>query len=84
MSAVEEQSMSMPQGDDCSKSKATAMKSKPIPTDHFQAPIPEFAGESNQKEACRSACPVCGGRLLDIRRKLCCIQCHRIVETCCD
>jgi hypothetical protein len=32
----------------------------------------------------RPACPVCGGRLLDIRRKLCCVQCHSIIETCCD
>jgi GNAT superfamily N-acetyltransferase len=32
----------------------------------------------------RPACPVCGGQLLDIRRKLCCVQCHSIIETCCD
>ena len=32
----------------------------------------------------RPACPVCGGRLQDIRRKLCCVQCHSIIETCCD
>ena len=32
----------------------------------------------------RPACPVCGGQLLDIRRKLCCAQCHSIIETCCD
>ncbi len=29
-------------------------------------------------------CPVCGGQLQDIRRKLCCVQCHSIIETCCD
>ncbi len=32
----------------------------------------------------RPACPVCGGPLQDIRRKLCCVQCHSIIETCCD
>jgi hypothetical protein len=30
------------------------------------------------------ACPVCGGRLIDIRAKLQCSQCHRICETCCE
>ncbi len=32
----------------------------------------------------RPACPVCGGQLQDIRRELCCVQCHSIIETCCD
>ncbi len=32
----------------------------------------------------RPACPVCGGQLQDIRRKLRCVQCHSIIETCCD
>jgi ribosomal protein S18 acetylase RimI-like enzyme len=32
----------------------------------------------------RPVCPVCGGQLQDIRRKLCCVQCHSIIETCCD
>ena len=27
---------------------------------------------------------LCGGQLLDIRRKVCCVQCHSIIETCCD
>ena len=43
-------------------------------------PISELAEEKTD----RQACPVCGGRLLDIRRKLCCAQCHSIIETCCD
>ncbi|WP_081613919.1 hypothetical protein [Rhodopirellula sallentina] len=30
------------------------------------------------------ACPVCGGRLIDIRGKLQCTACHRICETCCE
>ncbi|MFG0332505.1 MAG: hypothetical protein ACF8TS_03995 [Maioricimonas sp. JB049] len=30
------------------------------------------------------ACPVCGGRLIDIRMKLQCSRCHTIVETCCE
>ena len=36
------------------------------------------------EKADRPACPVCGGQLQDIRRKLCCVQCHSIIETCCD
>src|SRR5208282_1318365 len=32
----------------------------------------------------RPVCPVCGGQLQDIRQKLCCVQCHSIIETCCD
>ncbi len=35
-------------------------------------------------KSCRPACYVCGGRLIDIRAKLQCSQCHRIVETCCE
>ncbi len=35
-------------------------------------------------QSCRPACYVCGGRLIDIRAKLQCSQCHRIVETCCE
>jgi len=30
------------------------------------------------------ACPVCGGRLFEIRAKLHCSQCHTICETCCE
>jgi hypothetical protein len=33
---------------------------------------------------CRPACPVCGGRLIEIRGKLQCGQCHTICETCCE
>jgi dihydrodipicolinate synthase/N-acetylneuraminate lyase len=32
----------------------------------------------------RAACPVCGGKLVDIRGKLQCSQCHAICETCCE
>lgn len=32
----------------------------------------------------RPACPVCGGRLIEVRAKLQCSQCHRICETCCE
>jgi ribosomal protein S18 acetylase RimI-like enzyme len=45
---------------------------------------PEVAGEVPQERADRPACPICGGQLLDIRRKLCCVRCHSIIETCCD
>jgi hypothetical protein len=30
------------------------------------------------------ACPVCGGKLIEIRGKLQCSQCHTISETCCE
>ena len=38
----------------------------------------------NRVELCRSACPVCGGALIEIRHKLQCSQCHTICETCCE
>ncbi|MBX6314634.1 MAG: hypothetical protein IRY99_17225 [Isosphaeraceae bacterium] len=31
-----------------------------------------------------TACPVCGGRLIEIRGKLLCSRCHAICETCCE
>jgi hypothetical protein len=40
--------------------------------------------EPAQKAACRPACPVCGGRLIEIRGKLQCSACHTICETCCE
>ena len=36
------------------------------------------------KETSRSACPVCGGQLVEIRAKLQCTRCHTICETCCE
>jgi hypothetical protein len=30
------------------------------------------------------ACPVCGGRLMEIRGKLQCTRCRTICETCCE
>ncbi len=44
----------------------------------------EIVGEADPERIDRPACPVCGGQLLDIRRKLCCVRCHSIIETCCD
>jgi hypothetical protein len=44
----------------------------------------QIVGQADSEKADRPACPVCGGQLLDIRRKLCCVQCHSIIETCCD
>ncbi len=32
----------------------------------------------------RPSCPVCGGRLVEIRAKLQCADCHRICESCCE
>ncbi len=31
-----------------------------------------------------AVCPACGGRLVCIRAKSQCAQCHRIVESCCE
>lgn len=44
----------------------------------------EIDGEADAENANRQVCPVCGGQLIDIRRKLCCVKCHSIIETCCD
>jgi hypothetical protein len=44
----------------------------------------EIVEQAEEKKAARPACPVCGGQLADIRRKLCCVRCHSIIETCCD
>lgn len=46
----------------------------------------ESAAETNTAAAksCRPVCPICGGRLLEIRAKLHCSECHTILETCCE
>lgn len=44
----------------------------------------EIDREADAEKANRPACPVCGGELIDIRGKLCCVKCHSIIETCCD
>jgi hypothetical protein len=31
-----------------------------------------------------AACPVCGGRLVEVRAKLQCSRCRTICETCCE
>ncbi len=31
-----------------------------------------------------AGCPVCGGKLIEIRAKFHCSRCHRICETCCE
>jgi hypothetical protein len=41
-------------------------------------------GDAETASGCRSACPVCGGVLAEIRHKLHCTRCHAIVETCCE
>ena len=41
-------------------------------------------GADGRCDASRPACPVCGGRLIEIRAKFECQQCHRICETCCE
>jgi hypothetical protein len=42
---------------------------------------PEATGESCPEAV---ACPVCGGRLVEIRGKLQCSRCRTICETCCE
>lgn len=39
---------------------------------------------SETVSGCRAACPACGGRLIEIRGKLVCGDCHTICETCCE
>jgi hypothetical protein len=38
----------------------------------------------NRDQPPRPVCPACGGRLIEIRAKLQCSECHRICETCCE
>ena len=40
--------------------------------------------DRNDQEARCSACPVCGGELIELRAKLQCARCHTICETCCE
>lgn len=40
--------------------------------------------ESLEQEPSQPACPVCGGKLIEIRAKLQCSRCHTIYETCCE
>lgn len=35
-------------------------------------------------ESGMAGCPVCGGKLIEIRAKFHCSRCHRICETCCE
>lgn len=63
----------------------------PQPSDH-QASSPEIHQDENHPgDRCSPvsidrlpACPVCGGRLVDIRQKRQCERCHTICETCCE
>ena len=40
--------------------------------------------DSRHPQTPHGVCPVCGGRLIDIRHKLQCERCHTICETCCE
>jgi CheY-like chemotaxis protein len=40
--------------------------------------------EPQGRETPRAACPMCGGRLIEIRGKLQCSTCRSICETCCE
>jgi hypothetical protein len=49
------------------------------------APRPKAGPWTDTPEVwCASACPVCGGPLLEIRAKVHCTRCHTLCETCCD
>jgi hypothetical protein len=54
----------------------------PLPQDSNREP--REGDQRGLSEECRMACPVCGGKLIDIRAKLQCSRCHRICETCCE
>jgi hypothetical protein len=45
---------------------------------------PARAATDEQTDHSCPVCPVCGGRLIEIRAKLQCSQCHTICETCCE
>ena len=45
---------------------------------------PLLEKEEEDTEACRPACPVCGGHLIEVRAKLMCARCRAIYETCCE
>ena len=47
-----------------------------------EGPMPKE--EMKEEQACRPACPACGGELIEIRAKLQCSRCHTICETCCE
>jgi hypothetical protein len=42
------------------------------------------ANESPSDEARAGVCPICAGRLIEIRGHLECRLCHRLVEGCCE
>ncbi|MEX1096894.1 MAG: hypothetical protein WED34_12680 [Planctomycetales bacterium] len=49
-----------------------------------KSPPAEAARPSTRANERRPACPVCGGRLVEIKHKLVCSRCRTICETCCD
>jgi len=70
---------SMPLGSD-----RNSMNWQPTPVADSQKRLAETKQRPDDEESPRAACPVCGGHLVEIHGKLCCVQCHSIVETCCD
>ena len=51
---------------------------------HGAAAAGHDAGCDAGRDTGRPACPVCGGRLIEIRATFQCQHCHRICETCCE
>jgi hypothetical protein len=62
-------------------SERTAMSTGPPPPDGTRPPPKEPSAET---PPATTACPVCGGRLIEIRAKLVCSRCRTICETCCE
>jgi hypothetical protein len=51
----------------------------------MQEASPTLGDTDNEPTSCTTpSCPACGGRLIEVRAKQQCSQCHRICETCCE
>ncbi|HBH52295.1 MAG TPA: hypothetical protein DDY91_10420 [Planctomycetaceae bacterium] len=59
-------------------------RSRPQTEQNFPIPQPSDSAQREAPTGGAPACPVCGGRLFEIRAKLHCSQCHTICETCCE
>lgn len=59
------------------------MKDETVQKTSDVKPVPGSIASEPQSPV-TTACPVCGGRLIEIRAKLQCSRCHTICETCCE
>jgi hypothetical protein len=62
------------------------MHQSPPSSDKTEPSPPSSDKTEPTDETCpqTTACPVCGGRLIEIRGKLQCARCRTICETCCE